>query len=349
MSAALTLTRPREAAPLPRAAAIPRPPSIAPIRGALVVATFAAACLTVSYSPVLVTRFGGSLTTLGGVANYADSASTVLAWLLATAALVLGYVATTDLGSPRAVKVGLVVAMVGSVLLAVSGACAVWATELQGRAAISGGALAFRKASSATRDIQNLSKAELAFSAAGFLALGIAALVARAGSRRADGATVAEAWRRALLAVGVGFVLAAVAPAYEVVEIIRWPSSALNQLYVLMSTVPPVLAWLALAVGALLARAALRDSPRTRGLGVAGTIAAVGALLVAVEVATQVVFSQYELSSTSFSWSTNLAKVSSTTVWAGCLLITVAIGVAAARLTEHDVLAQSAVTPLPER
>lgn len=347
----MTLTRPREAAPISRAAAIPRPPSIAPIRGALVIATFAAACLAVSYSPVLVTRFGGSLATLGAAANYADSAATVLGWLLATAALFLGYLAATELGGLRAGRVGLVVAMIGSVLLAVAGACAVWATQIQGRASISGGALAFRKASSATREIQNLSKAELAFTAAGFLVLGIGALAARAASpsRRAEGATVAAAWRRAFLALGVGFVLAAVAPAYELVEIIRWPSSGLNQLYVLVTTVPPVLAWVAIAVGVLLAGSALRRSPRTSGLAVAGTIGAVGAFLVAVEYGTQVVFNQYQLSSTSFGWSTNLAKVGSATVWAGWLLITLAIGIAAARLTEHDVLARPAVTPLSVR
>jgi hypothetical protein len=339
MSGTATLTRPPTATPLRRPAVLARPPRVATLRGALVAATFAAACLTVSYARELVLSYGGSIRTLGSVAHYAYSVPTLLGWLLAAAALCLGYLAATELGATRATRVGFLVAMIGTILFALAGACAVWATEIQDHASTSGGALSVIKATSVTNEVLELSKAELAFQAAGLLVLAIAACVAWSARPRV-------AWRRVLVALGVGFAVGAVAPAYAFVHVIRWVASAPNQADVLLTTVPTVLSWLAIALALFLAAAALRRSPRTEHLAVAAIVAAVGASVLAVAYGTQVLLAQFELSGTHFSWFANLARTSATTTWAGWLLLTAGVGIAAVRLLERRVLARPDV-PLP--
>jgi hypothetical protein len=324
------------APPPPRPAPLARPPRIAPLRGALVAATFAAVCFTLSYSRELVVSLGGSVATLGGVARYAYSAPTLLGWLVATAALLMAYVAAAELGAPRAVRLGFVIAAVGTFLFAAAAGCGVWAKEIQDHVTTRGGALSTTQATHATNEILELSKTSLGLQAAALVALGIGAFVACAAPRR--GVAGRAGWRPALLATGVGFVLAAIAPTYALVHAVWWLSSAPSQAEVLLTTVPPVVAWLAIALGLVLAGAALHRSPRTSRLAVAGWLGGLGGCLFAAALGTQLVLAELELEHVGIGWYTNLAKANSALTWAGWLLFAIAFGVAATRLREHDVL-----------
>ena len=348
MSGTATLTRTPTVTPASRSTALARPPRLTSLRWALVVATFAMACLTVSYARELVVDFARSTATVGGFVLYAHSAAATLGWLLAAGALSLGYVAATEFGAPRAGRVGFVVSVLGAILLAGAGACAIWVTQVQDHASSSGGSLASTQATSITNEVLELSKAELAFQAAGFLVLAIAAFVAwsapRGGAAERGTARSSAAWHGMLLAVGVGFLVAAVAPAYTLAHVVWWASSPPNQLYVLMTTVPPVVAWLAIALGLFCAGSALRRSPRTTNLAIAGSIGGIGACVLAVAYGTELLYARLQLSDTHLGWFSNLAKTSSLTTWAGWLLLAAAFGVAATRLMERDVFVRPAAT-----
>jgi hypothetical protein len=344
MSGTATLTRTPTVTPPSRSTVLARPPRLTSLRWALVVATFAMACLAVSYARELVVDFARSTATVGGFVLYAHGTAATLGWLLAAGALSFGYVAATEFGAPRAGRVGLIVSVLGAILLAGAGACAIWATVVQDDAPRSGGSLAFTQATSITNEVLELFKAGLAFQAAGFLVLAVAAFVAWSAPRGGSAGRGSAAWHGMLLAVGVGFLVAAVAPAYTWAHVVWWASSPPNQLYVLMTTVPPVVAWLAIALGLFCAGSALRRSPRTTNLAIAGAIGGIGACVLAVAYGTELLYAQLQLSDTHLGWFSNLAKTSSLTTWAGWLLLAAAFGVAAVRLMERDVLVRPAAT-----
>jgi hypothetical protein len=337
MSGTATLTRAQTAAPSTFATSLAPPPRLASLRGALVVATFAMAFMSTETAKQVVLSFDGTVSTLGKVNSYWDGSATLLGWLLATAALYFAYRASAALGASRAVRVGVSVAAIGTVLLALAAACSVWATAVYNHATIGGGGvLSFTRASTVTHEVVELSKASLAFQAAGFLVLAVGLFTARPEDSR-----VGSAWQRVLAVLGAAALLAAVAPGVSFILVLQGRSTTSGQLSALMTTVPPVLSWLAVAVALLFAARALASSERTARLGVAAPIGALGAVVLAISSTAVVALDELVLESTGSGWLTNVTRINTTAAWVGWLALTVAFGVAATRLKERQILATS--------
>ena len=181
MSGTATLTRAPTAAPSTFATSLAAPPRLASLRGALVVATFAMACMSTETAKQLVLSFDGTVSTLGKASSYWD-ASGHAARLAARHRGALPRLpgGRAAVGASRAVRVGITVAAIGTVLLALAAACSVWATAVYNHATIGGGGvLSTTKASTVTHEVVELSKASLAFQAAGFLVLAVGVFTAR--------------------------------------------------------------------------------------------------------------------------------------------------------------------------
>jgi hypothetical protein len=336
MSGTATLTR---ASPVSssRFATLAPPPRIAAWRGALVTATFAMAVLSTETAKVLVLSFNGTVTTLGRAASYWDAAGTVFGWLIATAALCFGYRTAASPRASRAIRIGVAVAAIGTVLLALAAACSVWATAVYNHATIGGGGvLSSTKASTVTHEVVELSKASLAFQAAGFLVLAIGVFVVRP-----DDSRVGRAWRRVLAVLGIAGLLAAIAPGVAFILVLQGRSTTSGQLVALMTTVPTMLSWLAVAVALLFAASALGASERTARLRAAAPVGAAGALVLAISGAAAVVLDELVLENTGAGWLTSVIRINSTAAWAGWLVLTIALGIAATRLKERELLSAS--------
>lgn len=333
MSGTATLTRAPTSSPPTFTTSLAPPPRVAALRVALVVATFAIACMSTETAKQLVLSFNGTVSTLGRVSSYWDGSSTLLGWLLATVALYFAYRAVAALETSRAVRVGVTVAAIGTVLLALAAACSVWATAVYNHATIGGGGvLSSTKASTVTHEVVELSKASLAFQAAGFLVLAVGVFTARPQDGR-----IGSAWQRVLSVLGAAALLAAVSPGVSFILVLQGRSTTNGQLVALMTTVPPVLSWLAVAVALLLAASALRASERTARLGVAAPIGALGAVVLAISSAAVVALDELVLESTGSGWLTNLIRINSAAAWVGWLALTIAFGVAATRLKEREI------------
>jgi hypothetical protein len=334
MSGTATLTREPTVTSPRFAGSLPPPPRVGSLRGALVAATFSAAVLSTEAAKLLVLSFDGTVSTLGRAASYWDSVATLLGWLLAAGALLLAYRAAVSLGASRSVRVGVKVAAAGSVLIALAAACSVWATAVYNHATIAGGGvLSTTRASTVTREVVELSKASLAFEAAGFLVLAIGVFAARPPEGR-----IGARWHRVLTMLGVAAVLAAIAPGVTFVLVLEGRSTTSGQLSTLMTNVPTVLSWVAVAVGLFLAVSALGASERTAGLRIAAPIGASGAVILAISSAALLAVDELVLKSTGAGWLVNVSKISSVAAWLGWLLLSLGIGVAATRLKEREVL-----------
>ena len=337
-----TATLERPVAPL---VAPPRPVlssarRIRALRDALVLATWAAACFSVAGARDLVTSFGGTVSTLGSVNNYLDDASTLLGWLFATAALLVGLRAAIDLRARRDVRRGVAVAAVGTVVLAAGAACSLWSTVLQSRDVHSVGWLVdATKSSVTTQEVQQLARISLGLLAAGWLVLAAGAVLATGGTTRE--APVAVAWRRSLRCLAAGFALVAFGLGAQCAIGTSLPTQA----NVLLAYAPPVLGWLVVAAAAVLAGAALRRSPRSRAGAVAAPILALGAVGLAVWSATILAFAQLGLNASSHRWFADLSKLGAAAAWLGWLVVALGVGVAAMRLTEARVRARHVALP----
>lgn len=337
MSGTATLTRAPAAPSSTFATSLPPPPRTAALRRALVTATFAMAVLSTETAKQLVLSFDGTVTTLGRASSYWDSVGLLLGWLLATASLVFVYRAAATFGASRAVRLGPAVAAIGTVLLALAAACSVWATAVYNHATIGGGGvLSSTKASTITHEVVELSKATLAFQAAGFLVLAIGVFTARPGEGR-----VGLAWQRVLTVLGVAALLAAISPGVSFVLVLQGRSTTSGQLVVLMTTVPPVLSWLVVTVALLLCSSALRASERTASLAVAAPIGALGAVVLAISSAAVVALDELVLESTGAGWLLDVTRINAAASWVGWLALTIAFGVAATRFKDREVLAIS--------
>jgi hypothetical protein len=349
MSATATLTR-RPAVPDPgRSLALAPPMRLAALRGALVALTFGLSLFAVGGSRQLVVAFGGSVSTLGTAASYWDGAGALAGWLVVIVAACLAYRAAMDLDAGRTTRVGVAVAGMGAVLLATAQACVVWAIAVQldsGRGA--GGDLSHAFASTTTREVLELSRARWAFVAAGWIVLAAAAFVAR--PRRPDpaaappGATATNApWRRALVALSVAALLAAVGPAVQFALLVDGRAKATGGLDVALVYVPPVGAWLVAAIGLWLVGAALRAGSGTRSLAVGWPLGVLGAICLATSAATVAAWQELLLHDVGASWSTTLARVGAATSWAGWVALALLVGLAATRL--HEGAVSRAVSP----
>jgi hypothetical protein len=338
MSGTATLARPFVTAPSRPVASIAPPRRLAALRGALVVATFAAALLAVESARQGVLSFGGTVDTLGTVSAYWDAGATVLAWLLATVALVLAYRAAVALSVNRSVRIGITLAAIGAVLEAASSACSVWATAAYSHATIGGsGVLGHPNASSVTHEVVELSKASFAFQTAGYLMLAVGAFAMRAPQGR-----VGAAWQRVLSVLGAAALVAAIAPGVTFDYIVQGRSTTNGQLVVLLTTVPWVISWILVAVAMVLCTSALAASDRTRRLRPAAPFAVVGAALLALYWGAILGLDEILLEGSWGGWYTNVQRVNAASSWAGWLAFAVAFGIAALRIVDRDVL----LTPL---
>ena len=337
MSGTATLTRTPATPSSTFATSLAPPTRIGSLRVALVAATFATACMSTETAKQLVLSFNGTVSTLGRASSYWDPSARLLGWLLATLALLFGYRAATALGAPGAARLGVTVAASGAMLLALAAACSLWATAVYNHTTIGGGgSLSFTKASSLTHEVVELSKASLAFQAAGFLVLAIGLFTVRLPEGR-----VGSVWQRVLRVLGVAALLAAIAPGVSFVLVLQGRSTTSGQLVALMTSVPPVLSWLAVVAALLLTAGALGASERTARLRVAAPIGAAGAAALAIATAAVVALDELVLEHTGSGWFTNLIRISSAAAWAGWLVLTVALGVAATRLKERELLTTS--------
>jgi hypothetical protein len=297
------------------------------VRESLVCATAGAACLAVASSRQLVTSFGGAVRTLGTANTYFDDGATLVGWLLALAALLLAVRAARGLHGSRATRTGLGVAAIGTLLMAGAAAVALWRDAVATSGTSSPGWLATAtQGSSLSREVANLSRASTWLVAAGWLALGVAALLARPTRTAGDG------WGKVLAVLGAGFALLAMGTGASTVLVST--TSPLTQGQALACFIPPVLGWLSVGLAIALASGPLRRRPASRAVTIAVPFGALGAVALAGWWGTILAFAELQLHGTTGSWFADLSRWGAAAEWAGWLLLGVAFGLAAARVRD---------------
>jgi hypothetical protein len=340
--ATATLARPVGAVRAPAAESLlPAPPPLGALRGALVAATAGAALQAVAVSRQLVTSFGGAVKTLGTSNTYFDDAAALCGWLLFLVALLLATRAASGPRGRRSARLGLAVAAIGTVLFSAAAACALWTDAL--KAQLASGSLGWLANATggtpADHEVQTLVRTGHWLVAAGWLALGVAAVLGRPSRASVVGTAV----RRALAVLAGGLILVALGAGAAAALVS--PSQTLGQRDLLVCYAPPVLGWLLVAAAVGLLAVPLRRTPATRGLAVAVPAASLGAVALAAAAATVLAYAQRQLDGTAGSWFVTLSKLGAATGWLGWLLATLAFGIAAVRLVATATIAVETASP----